>query len=440
MSALRFIDLFAGLGGFHLALRELGHDCVFASDIDPYLRDLYEQNFGLRPFGDIRKARTRNIPSHDILCAGFPCQPFSKAGRQLGLECPDWGGLYSDVIRIARHHKPAYLILENVPNLEYHDEGNTWNNRILKRLLNLGYDVQARVLSPHQFGIPQVRPRFFIVAARDGLSGFAWPQLTSDIDDLSIESILDSNPHEARKITESARMCLDTWQEFLDLFPLSTRIPSFPIWSMEFGATYPYEDATPHSVSSQLLARRKGSFGINLGQFHRTERLLHLPSYARTKATTFPRWKIKFIRQNRDFYAQHKKQIDRWMPGILPFPPSMQKFEWNCQGEHRYIRDYIIQFRASGVRVKRTNWAPSLVAMTTTQVPIIGWEERYMTPRECSRLQSMDNLEELPSASTRSYRALGNAVNVRIVHQIAKKLLRKTSRVKRGRSRAVGKG
>ena len=164
---LRFIDLFAGLGGFHLALQGLGHRCVFACEIDENLAALYERNFGLRPFGDIRGLDISSLPAHDVLCAGFPCQPFSKAGDQRGLECPQWGDLIDYVIRILRTRKPLYFIIENVPNLVRHKQGKTWRT-IEQKLRLAGYGVQYHLLSPHHFDVPQIRERAFVVGRRGG--------------------------------------------------------------------------------------------------------------------------------------------------------------------------------------------------------------------------------------------------------------------------------
>lgn len=417
---MRFVDLFSGLGGFNIALRQLGHICVFACETDLSLRALYKKNFDIYPEGDIREISESDIPSHDILCAGFPCQPYSKAGDQKGTKCPKWGDLFkSHVIRIIKAHKPKYVLLENVPNLGRHNNGNTWN-KMKKELSKCGYDVNAKIISPHDFGIPQIRQRMFIVGCRTGLGSFEWPK--KDGEQCSIKSILDKMPGDAKPLSSQVSKCLTVWQDFLDRSPKDEELPSFPIWTMEFEATYPYEDTTPHTVGTRTLRKFKGSHGFQLATVAPSLRFNHLPSYAQVEQELFPSWKIQFIQQNRSFYQRHKKWIKPWLPKIFEFPPSLQKFEWNCKGEKRDIWQYVIQFRASGVRVKRPTTAPSLIAMTSTQVPIIAWEKRYMTPRECSRLQSMDNLQFLPDSSTKAYEALGNAVNAEIVRRIAESL------------------
>ena len=425
---MRFVDLFAGLGGFHLALKKLGHTCVFACESDETLRQVYEQNFGMKPAGDIRAVHAAAVPAHDILCAGFPCQPFSKAGSQEGFEDPELGELYNDILRIIHHHQPHYLILENVPNLQNHDEGKSWE-KIRQLLIQEGYHVSPpKKLSPHHFGTPQIRERIYIVGSVEPLGDFAWPERSSPDGQASIHTVLDDRPVEARPIPYQVKHCLTVWQEFLDLVPKHEKIPH-PLWSMEFGATYPYESETPSSLSTEELRRFRGSHGQPLSRAaHRDELFRLLPSHARTQQRQFPPWKVQFIRKNRVFYERHKVWIDPWKSKIMEFPSSFQKLEWNSQernphSEVRLLDRYVIQIRPSGVRVKRPTTAPSLVAMTATQIPIIAWEARYMTPTECKRLQNMEELEILPEHLSKLCGALGNAVNVEVARLVAQALV-----------------
>lgn len=421
-NTLRFIDLFAGLGGFHLALEQLGHRCVFASELNPELQRIYAENFGLTPSGDIREISIKTIPTHEILCAGFPCQPFSKAGEQDGFDCPSWGDLFDRVVAILEHHKPEYLLLENVPNLLKHDGGKTWS-RVLRLLKTAGYESDARILSPHQFGVPQIRERVYIVARRGGLRNFTWPECEPH-PNLHVNSVLETKPADAKPLSQQVVDCLKMWQRFIRQFPKSENLPTFPIWAMEFGANYPYEGFSPASMKPSELRKYIGAYGKSLAKVPDDKLLAALPVYARADKKVFPDWKVDFIRKNRELYRKNKKWIDDWKDELLAFPPSLQKLEWNCKGGERDIWKYVIQFRASGVRVKKPTTAPSLIAMTVTQVPIIAWERRYMTPRECAKLQSMESLKVLPDASTPAYKALGNAINVHVIRLIAQALTR----------------
>lgn len=175
LQGFTFIDLFCGIGGFHSALSSLGASCVFASDIDKFAKEVYEKNYGLKPHDDITKIPVEDIPAHDIICAGFPCQPFSISGDQKGFGDPR-GQLFFNVVAIAKYHKPKVVFLENVKNFEKHDGGKTLA-RVKQELNDIGYTVYSDVLCASDYGVPQARKRIYIVAFREDIdsSRFHFP-------------------------------------------------------------------------------------------------------------------------------------------------------------------------------------------------------------------------------------------------------------------------
>jgi DNA (cytosine-5)-methyltransferase 1 len=210
--SLKAIDLFAGIGGIRLGFeRAFGKkiDFVFASEIDKYARETYYANFGEEPFGDITEIDEKNIPPFDILLAGFPCQAFSVAGHRKGFE-DTRGTLFFDVMRIAAHHKPKVIFLENVKGLVGHDKGKTFKI-ILETLKELGYFVNYQVLNAKDYGVPQNRQRIYIVCFLENDITFEFPQpveqnikvgdiLDDDIDDKYTISDKLWAGHQRRKI------------------------------------------------------------------------------------------------------------------------------------------------------------------------------------------------------------------------------------------------
>lgn len=437
---MRFIDLFAGLGGFHLALRRLGHECVFASEIDDELRELYVKNFPEARktiVGDVRQQRA-NIPPHDILCAGFPCQPFSKSGYQHGRRDRTRGTLFHEILEILRRHKPAYVILENVGNFERHNNGRTW--KIVKDSLEaLGYDVQGTthiatggpgLISPHHLGYPHHRERFFIVGSRGGLPDKVFPKLDrhrkTSLSDI-VQSRAELSPEDVEETSLSTQQieCVDHWNILLKRIPASVDLPSFPIWGEEIGASYPYSGKTPYSIGAKALTAHIKRNGVPLP--NTIEGLLqYLPNYARTQESTFPDWKERFISQNRAWFAQiHPHLSAKWVDELGRFPSSLQKLEWNCKGEERDLWKHVLQFRPSGLRVKRYSSVPALVAMTTTQIPILGPKRRFISRMEGLRLQGFPDRHRLPKTRVRAFAALGNAVHVKVAQKVASLLVGK---------------
>ena len=185
----KFIDLFAGIGGIRLAMQEAGGTCVFSSEWDKQAQNTYEDNFGERPHGDITKIQAKDIPEHDLLAAGFPCQSFSIIGERKGF-ADTRGTLFFDIERILRENRPYAILLENVKNLVSHDQGRTFRTIIFK-LEELGYHVYWKVLNGLNFGIPQKRERIVIVGFLEDLS-FEFPA-GGNRTRLKLEDILEND-------------------------------------------------------------------------------------------------------------------------------------------------------------------------------------------------------------------------------------------------------
>lgn len=388
MAKFKFIDLFSGIGGFHQAMEQLGGECVLASDIDPYCNQLYEKNYGMTSDINIRDVKEEDIPFHDVLCAGFPCQAFSKAGKQAGLEDKTRGTLFFEIVRILKYHHTKYIVLENVRNLVSHDHGNTWTI-IQESLRELGYRTTAKplILSPHQFGIPQTRERVIILGKYD-------PEHIDDPievnfgtlkkkEDNSIYDIVTSETvDDSYYINEYEEKVLTAWDEFYQGIDL--KVIGFPIWADYFQYTGSLE-------------------GI-------------------------PEWKANFIRKNMKLYEDNKPFIDEWLKKynyLSDFAPTHHKMEWQCGTRVSSIWDAVIQFRPSGVRVKTPNCFQALVAMV--QIPIIGKYRRRMTVEEAAMLQSfpISNTEKPFIADEnrqQAYKQFGNSVNIEVIRQAALQL------------------
>lgn len=238
-----FIDLFAGIGGFHSAAHSLGGKCVFASEIDAEAQKAYEANYGLMPHGDITQIAASDIPDHDILFAGFPCQPFSIIGNRLGFD-DIRGTLFFDIVRILEYKKPSMFILENVKQLSTHNNGHTFKT-IREKLSLLGYKVYWKVLNALDYGLPQKRERTIIVGFLNHDVNFVFPEKQpmkplSSI--LEADENVDSKHYASESIVQKRRHIhtskydLAIWHE-----NKSGNISSYPFsCALRAGASYNY--------------------------------------------------------------------------------------------------------------------------------------------------------------------------------------------------------
>lgn len=386
-----FVDLFAGIGGFHLAMEQLGGKCVFASEWDPDAKRTYENNFGICPFGDITKICEKAIPKHDVLCAGFPCQPFSKAGQQKGFEDETKGTLFFDIERILKFHHTKYVVLENVRNLVAHDHGKTWKT-IVSHLQDIGYRITTTpiIVSPHHFGIPQLRERVVVLGIYDP---------THSKESLEIKL---PNPRSKRECSVS------------DIIEDGTVDPSYLLSEKEIGEIEMWDEFY------KGIREKTIGFPIWAEWFTRSPE-----DYLKNSNEPLPSWKKEFIKKNNALYLSNKAFIDRWLikyHHLDHVSPTMHKMEWQCGDDLSSVWEALMQKRPSGLRVKRPDCAPALVAIV--QVPIIGWKKRRMTVREAARLQSFpDDFIPCP-VRLQAYKQFGNAVNVQVIRRCAEQLLK----------------
>jgi len=387
----KFIDLFAGIGGFHQAMKRFGGECVFAAEINPETAETYRRNYGIEALHDITTLNPDDIPQHDVLCAGFPCQSFSKAGRQKGFGDVR-GVLFFDIVRILKYHiyrygGPKFLLLENVRNLVSHDKGNTWV-RIRTELEQIGYNVikTPLIVSPHYFGVPQLRERAVIVAVRnDFYNGPIEINIekkaknTCDMNSVLVQKDTSEYVLASFKIDDYEERLLTMWDEFIK--GINRKIIGFPVWSDVFFS--------------------KGSI-----------------------SSSIPAWKADFIKKNKELYKSNKAFIDRWYEKydkLKWVKKTHRKFEWQVDNKINSVFDGIIQFRPSGVRVKQPTEFPALVAMV--HVPIVGKYRRYLTPRETANLQSFPGDFQIDLNMRLAYKQFGNAVNVDVIYNVFSKFL-----------------
>ena len=407
MKRYRFIDLFAGIGGFHQALTNLGCKCVCASEIDEDAIKRYKENFPDTPVvGDINKTYSK-LPEFDILCGGFPCQPFSKAGKQEGFGDKTRGNLFYRIMDVLDLHPECkFVILENVKNLANKTEN--WDiiqNELRQR--NFYVTDMPIILSPHQFGIPQIRERVYILGIRKDIRDETkLPNGSIHMEDLGrlfsaksicsgddARKILEPCDDESYFISEYEEHLIRMWYEFK--VQTDFDVVGVPVWVEYFG------------------------YGLTDRQFER------FVDHKGETIKTMPDWKKKFALKNRAFYLKHKDFIDDWIEryNVMNLPLGYRKFEWNCSGV-RDIEDTIIQFRQSGIRVKKLNYFPALVAINNTPIIFDQNHQRFrrITPREAANLQSF-NRDYVLGDDARIYKQLGNAVNVVIIEKLAKKLM-----------------
>ena len=377
-----YIDLFCGIGGFHQALNRLNCDCILACDIDKACRANYKLNYDVEVHPDVKKIDPEEIIEDiDIICGGFPCQAFSNAGKKKTFE-DDRGLLFDEIMRIAKVKKPKFMFLENVKHILKVGDKKVIEY-IKDKIDNFGYKLQIFQISPHQYGVPQQRERVYFVCVRKDMYNGSDIVLPPKVDDFKFEDFLDDVKDIDPKyfIDGDTLQVLNAWEEMIKIFP-------------------PGEKISPVIMINE-----------------------HYNNHTQEEFDNYAEWRKGYITANKRLIQEYKPQWDKWYKKhkeILQKREIYGKLEWQAGKikPNDSIFDYFIQIRQSGIRVKRAHHFPTLVAIS--QIPIYGKEKRYITPRECARLQSFPEDFKIDDLDKNSYKQFGNAVNVENVHTVIK--------------------
>jgi DNA (cytosine-5)-methyltransferase 1 len=404
---LKFIDLCCGIGGFHYALKKLGHECIMASDINEDCKKNYEINHNIKPLGDLTKIGIKTILPFDILCAGFPCQPFSKAGDQKGFN-DSRGNIFFDICKIIDYHKPKYLILENVRNLSSHDNGNTWE--IIKSNIDkLNYHTYEKpiILNTLYFGVPQSRERVVIMCKRKDIGELPpLPSISKDnIQPTSLTDIIDENVDKKYSISGKLKETEKVWTSFLEFCSKNNIvIPRYPIWTDWWDSDGNNTTVTKYNAK---LSKEENEIKIKKAQ-----------------QDFYKKYK-NWIDKNRDFYKTNINVLKPWLTESRKnklWLGAVRKMEWQTGTDNLTMNQTLWSPRGSGIRIKNINYSPTLVAMAS-MIPIYGPKSRYLTPRECARLQSFPEDYIIHNDDKIAYSQFGNAVNVKMIERCARFLI-----------------
>jgi len=379
LSNLKYIDLFCGIGGFHQALNKLGAECVLACDIDKDCRVVYKDNYGIEPVANVKNIDEKTMPDFDILCAGFPCQPFSNGGKKTCFK-DDRGLLFDEIIRIAKEKKPKFMFLENVKHILKVSKGEVISY-IKNKIVQTGYTLQLFQISPHNYGIPQQRERVYFVCIRNDIYNGTNIKLPIFIGNYDFKKFLDDKNTINKKyfIKDDILNVLNQWDEMIKIFEVGEKI-------------------SPTILINDVYKE-----------------------YTEAEFNNFPNWKKDYMTKNKPLIEKYSSQFETWYnkySELLKKREIYGKLEWQTGPikENDSIFNHFIQIRQSGIRVKKSQYFPTLVAIS--QIPIYGKEKRYITPRECARLQSFPETFKLAKDDKKSYKQLGNSVNVNNVFTV----------------------